>query len=90
MIQCEQEHEFQYLLKKDGNDYSIQVLEIPGIIIGGQDVKTIQKELSRAAKHYLDNNDNIHSKAQCKTLSSSLKTSQYGIVLGIEKFIVKC
>lgn len=90
MMTCEQEHEFNFLLKKDGNNYSMQVMEIPGIILGGQDTDEIKKELKEATKEYLNFHAETHSKAQQNKLGSSLATSSKGIILGIEKFSVRC
>jgi len=90
MMKCEQEHEFNFLLKKEGNDYSMQVMEIPGIILGGQDRNVIKKEITEATKAYLEFHDETHTKAQQNKLGSSLNTASKGIVLGIEKFSVRC
>lgn len=87
---CKQEHEFEYLLKKDGNDYSMQVMEIPGIIVGGQNIDSMKKEIANATKAYLDFHDETHSKKQLDTLGYSLNTSSIGVILAIEKFIVRC
>jgi hypothetical protein len=89
-MKCEQIHEFHYLLKKDGNDYSMQVMEIPGIIVGGKKREFIEKEIENATKSYLDFHDETHSKAQQNKLAFSLSTSPTGIILGIEEFSVRC
>lgn len=87
---CEQEHEFKCLLKKDGNDYSMQVMEIPGITIGGNDRNLMKQEIVKATKAYLNVHDETHVKAQQRKLQSSLNTSSIGIILGIEKIFVRC
>lgn len=90
MMKCEQEHNFRYLIKKDGNDYCMQVMEIPGIIIGGRDKNIIRDEIIKATKSYLDFHNETHSKAQQAKLYSTLATSPMGVILGIEKFTVEC
>lgn len=90
MMKCERVHEFNYLLKKEGNNYSMQVMEIPGITIGGNDRNVMKKEIVKATKAYLDFHDETHTKAQQNKLGSSLNTSSKGIVLSIEKLSVKC
>ena len=87
---CEQEHEFNCLLKKEGNDYSMQVMGIPGITIGGKNKEVIMQDIIKATKAYLDFHDETHTKAQQNKLGSSLNTSSKGIVLGVEKISVKC
>ena len=89
-MHCEQEHEFNCLWKKEGNDYSVQVMEIPGIIIGGKNNDEITNELQKATKSYLDAHEPTHIKAQQNKLPSSLSTSSRGIILRIDKFSVRC
>ena len=90
MMECKQVHEFNCLLKKEGNDYSMQIMEIPGITIGGNDRQMIKKDIIKAAKAYLDFHDETHSEAQQNKLGSSLNTSSKGIILAIEKISVRC
>jgi len=90
MMKCDQEHEFSFLVKQHGNDYSAQVMEIPGIIFGGQNRSMFKDEIEKATKAYLDFHDKTHVKAQQHKLGSSLNTSSIGIILGIEKFTVRC
>ena len=89
-MKCEQEHEFSCLLKKEGNDYSMQVMEIPGITIGGDNRNLIKEEIIKATKAYLNFHDETHTKAQQNKLGSSLNTSSKGIILGVEKISVRC
>ena len=90
MMKCKQEHEFNCLVKKEDNDYLMQVMEIPGIILGGEDKDLMKEEIIKAAKAYLDFHDDTHIKAQQNKLESSLNTSSKGIVLGVEKIFVRC
>ena len=87
---CSQEHEFQYLIKQDGKNFALQVMEIPGIVVGGQNLNTMKNEIVNATQKYLSFHDKTHSRAQKNKLISSLATSSVGIVLGIEHFTVKC
>ncbi len=87
---CHQQHEFSYLHKKYGKNNTFEVMEIPGIIIGGVDLEKMKDEVVIATKDYLDSNDSIHYQAQKRELISTLSTSDMGIVVGIEKFSVKC
>ena len=89
-MKCEQVHDFHYLLKKDGSDYSMQVMEISGIIVGGKERESIKKEIENATKSYLNFHDETHSKAQQNKLASCLSTSPTGIILGIEQFSIRC
>ena len=89
-MKCEQVHEFNCLVKKEGNDYLMQVMEIPGITLGGKDRDLMKEEIIKAAKAYLDFHDETHTKAQQNKLGSSLNTSSKGIVLGVEKISVRC
>lgn len=90
MMVCNQEHDFKYLVKQDGNNYMMQVMEIPGIVIGGQKLDTMKKEVIEATESYLSYHNETHSKVQQKKLGSSLIASSIGIVLAIESFTVKC
>ena len=65
-------------------------MEIPGIIIGGQDTEEMREEVMAATKHYLHSNDSIHHQVQKGKLVSTLSTSDMGIIVGIEKFSVEC
>ena len=89
-MKCNSEHEFSGLWKKDGKNYSVQVLEIPGIAVGGKDSKWLAKELKKATKAYLSAHEPTHVKAEQNKLGSTLSTSSRGIILKIEKFSVKC
>ncbi len=89
MMKCEQVHEFNCLLKKEGNDYSMQVMEIPGIAVGGDNRDSIKEEIVKATRAYLEFHDETHTKAQQNKLGSSLNTSSKGIILGVEKISVK-
>ncbi|RNJ80432.1 MAG: hypothetical protein D9C04_01460 [Nitrosopumilus sp. B06] len=90
MIKCEQEHKLEYLLKQEGKDYCAQVMGIPGIIVGGEDVDEIRKEVTHATKRYLDYHDPTHIKIREEKFDSSLRTTSEGAVLSIEKFSVRC
>lgn len=90
MIQCIQEHQFNFLVKQYGHDYSAQVMEIPGIIIGSTKRTELKDKIEKATKAYLDFHDETHIKAQKQKLGSSLNTSNMGIILGIEKITVRC
>ena len=89
-MQCTQQHEFSYLHKKYGKDNTFEVMEIPGIIIGGKDLENMKDEIVSATKDYLDSNESIHYQAQKRELTSTLTTSDMGVVVGIEKFFVEC
>ncbi len=89
-MQCRQQHDFSYLHKKYGKDNTFEVMEIPGIIIGGIDLAEMKKEIEIATKDYLHSNDSIHYQAQKRELTSILSTSDMGVVVGIEKFFVEC
>ncbi len=65
-------------------------MEIPGIIIGGQDTEEMKDEIMVATKHYLHSNDSIHYQVQKGKLVSTLSTSDIGIIVGINKFSVEC
>ena len=90
MLVCKEEHNFKYLAKQDGKNFALQVMEIPGIIVGGQDLNSLKTEIVDATKDYLSFHDPTHAKAQQCKLTSSLTTSSVGIILGIENFTVKC
>ena len=89
-MQCHQHHEFSYLHKKYGKDNTFEVMEIPGIIIGGIDIGKMKEEVVVATKNYLQSNESIHYQAQKRELISTLSTSDMGVILGIEKFSVEC
>ena len=65
-------------------------MEIPGIIIGGQDIEEMKEKIMAATKHYLHSNDSIHDQVQKGKLVSALSTSNMDIMVDIEKFSVKC
>ncbi len=89
-MQCNQHHEFSYLHKKSGKDNIFEVMQIPGIIIGGSDLDEMKKDVIVATKDYLHSNDDIHNLAQKNQLTSTLSTSDMGVIVGIEKFSVEC
>jgi len=65
-------------------------MEIPGIMIGGQNIGEMKKEIAVATKDYLHSNDSIHYQVQKRELTSTLSTSDMGVIVGIEKFSVEC